>query len=189
MYPLHDLVFPSLVGALIVGAAGTALFSWTRHLSRLREQHLKAQGYRLIHALREYSAWIDYQRDLPFTARSLEELTSPAPLTRARQIKRDWFPDLSQHMVLLLQAHSRVIEYLWQQNLLRLSQASAWRPAHEDRQYQQLRGAQEDLIDDMIALCRELIGDACQPWRRTGSDFSFSSSNLGASGSGPASQG
>jgi hypothetical protein len=188
MDPVNPFVVPSLIGALLLAAAGTAVFWWLRHARRLRSRRLRAQGYRLIHALREYSAWIDQQRDLPFTARSPEELTSPAPLTRALQIKRDWFPALSQHMVLLLQAHSRVIEYLWQQNLLRLSQASAWRPAHEDRQYQQLRGAQEDLIDDMIAVCRELIGDARQPWQRTGSDFSFSSSSLGVSGSGPAGQ-
>ena len=89
-------------------------------------------------------------------------------------------------MVRLLQAHSRVIEYLWQQNLLRLSQGSGWQPAYEDRQYQQLRGAQEDLIDDMIALCRELIGDASQPWRSTGSDFAFTNSSIGMSRPGPA---
>ena len=89
-------------------------------------------------------------------------------------------------MVLLLQAHSRVIEYLWERNLLRLSQESAWQPAHQDAQYQQLRGAQEDLIDEMIAKCRELVGDTPQVWRRTGSDFSFSNSISRAS-QGPAS--
>lgn len=185
---LHDLFVPSLVGALALGGAVTAVFRWARQVRRNRAQHLRAQGYRLIHALRGYSAWIDCQRDLPITARSLDELTSPEPLTQARQIRSDWFPGLSQHMVRLLQAHSRVIEYLWQQNLLRLSQGSGWRPAYEDRQYQQLRGAQEELIDEMIALCRERIGDADQPWRRTGSDFSFSGSNLGVSSGGPAGQ-
>ncbi|MDP3759548.1 MAG: hypothetical protein Q8R01_03390 [Ramlibacter sp.] len=188
MFPIDDLLLPSLIGGLSLVAAATAVYRWMRHLRRVRAQHLRAQGYRLIHALREYSAWIDFQRDQPFTAGSVEELTSPEPLTQARQIKRDCFPDLSQHMVRLLQAHSRVIEYLWQQNLLRLSQNSGWRPAYEDRQYQQLRGAQEDLIDEMIALCRELIGDASEPWRRTGSDFAFSNSSVGASGNGPPSR-
>ena len=157
-------------------------------MRRVRDRELRAQGYRLIHALREYSAWIDYQRDLPFTDRSLDELTSPEPLTHARRIKREFFPDLSQHMVRLLQAHSRVIEYLWQQNLVRLSQGSGWMPAYEDKQYQQLRGAQEELIDDMIELCRALIGDAGEPWRRTGSDFVFSNSSIDMSGTGPASR-
>lgn len=188
MFPIDDLLIPLLIGALSLLAAAAAVYRWMRHLGRVREQQLRAQGYRLIHALREYSAWIDFQRDLPITARSLEELTSPEPLTQARQIKRDWFPDLSQHMVRLLQAHSHVIEYLWQQNLLRLSQGSGWRPAYEDKQYQQLRGAQEDLIDEIIALCREIIGDASQPWRRTGSDFAFTNSSVGVSGNGPPSR-
>jgi len=173
---MNELFLPSLIGAITLLAAATAVYRWMRHIRRVRAARLRAEGYRLIHALRAYSAWIDWQRDLPFTARSLDELTSPEPLTLARRIKREFFPELSQHMVRLLQAHSRVIEYLWQQNLLRLSQGSGWRPAYEDIQYQQLRGAQEDLIDEIIDMCRELIGDAGRPWQRTGSDFTFGSS-------------
>jgi hypothetical protein len=188
MYPLDDFFIPFLIGASAFIAVGAVVYCWARHQRRVRARQLRAQGYRLIHALREYSAWIDYQRDVPLTARSLDELTSPEPLTQARQIKQDWFPQLTQHMVRLLQAHSRQIEYLWEQNLLRLSQGSGWRPAYEDKQYQQLRGAQEELMDEMIALCRAIIGDTSQPWRRTGSDFSFSSNGLGISGTGPASR-
>ncbi len=188
MFPIDDLLLTFLIGAFSLAAATTAVYLWARQLGRVRAQELRAQGYRLIHALREYSAWIDYQHDLPITDRSLDELTSPGPLTQARRIKRECFPDLSQHMVRLLQAHSRVIEHLWQQNLVRLSQGSGWQPIHEDKQYQQLRGAQEDLIDDMIALCRELIGDAREPWHRTGSDFAFTNSSIEMSGPGPASR-
>jgi type II secretory pathway pseudopilin PulG len=186
MYLADDTLLASLIGALSLVLAVGAVYRWMRHVARMRAEQLRQQGYHLIHALREYSAWIEYQRDLPFTARSLDELTSPEPLTQARRIKREYFPALSQHMVRLLQAHSRVIEYLWQQNLLRLSQGSGWRPAYEDPQYQQLRGAQEDLIGEMIDICRELTGDARQPWRQTGSDFSFSNS-LNVSQAGPAS--
>jgi hypothetical protein len=186
MLHIDNLLIPSLIGAFSLAAAAAAAYFWARHLSRVRTRQLRAQGYRLIHALQEYSAWIDYQRDLPFAAQSLDEITSPEPLTQACRIKREWFPGLSQHMVHLLQAHSRVIEYLWQQNLVRPSQGSGWQPAYEDKQYQQLRGAQEDLIDDMIALCRELIGDAREPWRRTGSDFAFTNSSLDMSLPGPA---
>ena len=183
MNPIDDVLLASLLGMVSLVLATGAVYRWMRHVTRMRTEHIRLQGYRLIHALRAYSAWIEYQRDLPFTARSLDELTSPEPLTEARRIKREHFPTLGQHMVRLLQAHSRVIEYLWQQNLLRLSQGSGWRPAYEDPQYQQLRGAQEDLIGEMIDICRELTGDAGQPWRQTGSDFAFSNS---LSGSGPA---
>ena len=184
---MNDLLIPALIAAATLLAAATAVYRWARHLARDRAERLRTHGYHLIHALRAYSAWIECQRDLPFTAQSLDELTSPDPLTRARQIKREWFPQLSQHTVRLLQAHSRMIEYLWQQNLLRLSQGAAWRPAYEDVQYQQLRGAQEDLIDEMIDICRDLIGDARRPWTRTGSDFAFSNS-LGISSNEQASQ-
>jgi hypothetical protein len=176
MQTVDDALLAALIGALSLVLAAGGVYRWLRHLSRVRAEHLEQQGYRLIHALKEYSAWIEYQRDLPFTARSLDELTSPEPLTEARRIKREHFPTLGQHMVRLLQAHSRVIEYLWQQNLLRLSQGSGWRPAYEDPQYQQLRGAQEDLIGEMIDICREVIGDARRPWSETGSDFAFGNS-------------
>jgi hypothetical protein len=179
---MNDILLISGLAALGFMAMGAAVLQWLRVLERRHVQARRAQGYRLIHALRAYSAWIDCQRDLPFTDRSLDELTSPGPLTLARQIKSEWFPSLSQHMVPLLQAHSRMVEYLWEQSLLRLTQGSAWQPAYQDAQYQQLRGAQEDLIDELIASCRELIGDTTQVWQRTGSDFAFSSSVSRSSG-------
>lgn len=181
---MDDSLITSLVSAFCLVVGGGLVIRWVAHARQRRAQVRRAHGYELIHSLRAYSAWIECQRDLPFTARSLDELTSPWPLTRARQIKRDWFPDLSEHMVRLLQAHSRMVEYLWEQSLLRLSQGSPWQPAHRDVRYQQLRGAQEDLIDETIALCRKLIGDSDVAWRATGSDFAFSNS----AGSGPASQ-
>jgi len=185
---MNDTVLLSAISALALAAAGAAVLQWFRAARRRQAEILRQQGYRLIHALRAYSAWMDGQRDLPFTARSLDELNSPAPLTLARQIKGEWFPSLAPQMVPLLQAHSRMIEYLWEQSLLRLSQGSAWQPAWQDAQYQQLRGAQEDLIDQMIADCRELIGDSAQAWKRTGSDFAFSNS-VGRVSQGPASGG
>ena len=183
---MNALFLFSAIGALGFIAASALVLQWIRVARRRRAKLRRAQGYRLIHALRAYSAWIESQRDRPITARRLDELTSPEPLTLARQIKREWFPSLSHYRVPLLQAHSRMIEYLWEQSLLRLSQGSAWQPAHQDAQYQQLRGAQEDLIDELIATCRELIGDSPQVWQRTGSDFAFSNS-VGRTSQGPAS--
>jgi hypothetical protein len=185
--PMNDTFLASLLAALSLAPAAAVLWHWVRHLRRKRAEMRRAQGLRLIHALGAYSAWIECQRDLPFTARSLDELASPQPLTQARRLKREWFPSLAPYMVGLLQAHSRMIEYLWEQSLLRLSQGAAWRPACEDAQYQQLRGAQEELIEEMIARCRELMGDAGQVWKRTGSDFAFSN-GLGRASQGPPSR-
>lgn len=185
---MNDLLLISAIAALGVMFACAFVLRWIRLARRRRARMRRVQAYRLIHALRAYSAWIDSCRDLPFTARSLDELTSPAPLTLVRRIKREFFPSLAPSMVLLLQAHSRVIEYLWEQSLLRLSQGSAWVPAYQDAQFLQLRGAQEDLMDEMIAKCRELIGETPQVWQPTGSDFSFSNS-VGRVSQGPASGG
>jgi hypothetical protein len=175
---MNDLFLASLVAALLIAAAGALAVQWISHRAQMRTESRRAQGYRLIHALRAYSAWIECQRDLPFTARSLDDLTSPEPLTQVRQIKREHFPQLASHMLGLLQAHSRMIEYLWEQSLLRLTQGASWLPAHQDVRYQQLRGAQEDLIDDMIGACRALIGDSTS-WKGTGSDFVFTGNSLG----------
>jgi hypothetical protein len=183
---MNDLLLVSAIAAFGFMAGCALLLRWIRLARRRRAKIRRTHAYRLIHALRAYSAWIESQRDLPFTARSLDEMTSPEPLRRAREIKREWFPTLAPYMLPLLQAHSRVIEYLWEQSLLRLTQGSAWKPAHEDSRYQQLRGAQEELIDELIAKCRELIGETPQVWRRTGSDFSFSNS-AGQPSQGPAS--
>jgi hypothetical protein len=176
------------IAALALMVAGAAFFRWMRHLAQARAARLRSQGHRLIHALQAYSAWIDSQRDSLFTASSLDELTSPEPLALALRIKGEWFPTLQPDMLRLLQAHSRMIEYLWQQNLLRMSQGAGWRPVYEDNQYLQLRGAQEDLIDEIILSCRELIGETEHAWRPTGSDFAFSNNSLGLPGNGPASR-
>ena len=146
------------------------------YFAQRQRRLLRAQGLHLIYWLKAYSAWVDCQRDEPFLARDVDELALPEPLARALALKDAAFPDLSQHMVRLLQAHSRLIEYLWQHNLLRISLATGWQAAHEDSRYQQIRGAQEDLIEEMIALCQERIGESTREWKRTSSDFAFSSS-------------
>src|SRR5215208_2969180 len=139
---------------LAVGVAG-----WVMHLAKKRHEHLRGQGYALISALKAYAAWVDCRRDEPFMAGELDELALPEPLARACAIKEAAFRGLSQDMVRLLQAHSRLVEYLWHQNLLRLSQEAGWRPVWQDPQYRQIRGAQEELIQELIGRCQEKIGD------------------------------
>ena len=164
-----------LLSCLLVAALVLATVVWARHAAQERREQLRADGYELIFSLKTYSAWVDYRRDEPVMTRNTEELASPEPLKRALEIKDVSFPALSHHMLLLLQAHSRLVEYLWQQSLLRQSQASGWQPLYHDPQYQQIRGAQEELIEEMIGLCQEIIGDRAREWRRTGTDFAFSS--------------
>ncbi len=164
----------TVLAIVLGGALLLVIAAWVRYLAHRRREYLRARGYEFISALKAYSAWVDCQRDEPFVRRDTDELSVPEPLARALSIKAV-FPALSQHTLRLLQAHSRLVEYLWQQDLLRLSQAVGWRPAYQDPQYLQIRGAQEDLIQEMIGMCQEAIGDRQQEWRRTGTDFAFSS--------------
>jgi len=162
----------TLLWSLVIAALALAIIGRARYSARKRKERFQAEGYSLISALKAYSAWVDYQRDEPLSETG--ELASPEPLARARAIKDASFPGLSQHMLRLLQAHGRLVEYLWRHDMLRRAQASAWRPAWQDPQYQQIRGAQDDLIEEMIDLCQETIGDRAREWRRTGTDFAFS---------------
>lgn len=178
---MNEIFLSSLVVALVL-----IIIGWTRHLARKRQEQLRARGYDLIFSLKTYSAWVDCQRDEPIMPSDADELALPGPLRRAREIEEASFPALSQHMLRLFQAHGRLTEYLWRQNLLRLSQAAGHRPAYQDPQYQQIRGAQEDLIEEMIRLCQEMIGDRADEWHGTGTDFAFSSSAGMSTTQGPA---
>src|SRR5256885_14781957 len=92
--------------------AALVFFAALRFRARRRRARHREQGRHLIYWLKAYSAWVDCQRDEPFVARNIDELASPQPLARALRIKDESFPELSQHMLRLLQAHSRLIEYL-----------------------------------------------------------------------------
>ncbi len=165
--------------ALVLGfafAASALAWLWIGYSRHARAKVRRARGYELIHALKAYSAWSEYQRDQPVSQSGLDELASPEPLTRARKLQHGFFPQLSEHLLRLLQAHSRMVEYLCEQDMLRLSRGEGWKPAYQNQQYQQLRGAQEELIDEMIVMCRESIGEAGVSWQATGSDFAFTNS-------------
>jgi hypothetical protein len=173
---MDDLLILSLLLSTVLVLVVTAVLSWRRSAARKRHEQLRSQGYKLIRTLNAYSAWVDFQRDNALVEQSMDELTLPGPLARSLVIKDIWFPSLSHHMLRMLQAHAHLMEYLWQHNLLRLSLATGWMPAYQDPQYQQIRGAQEDLIEEMISMCREIIGEGEKRWNPTGTDFTFTNS-------------
>ena len=134
---------------------------------------LRGAGYRFIAALQAYSAWVELQRDEPLEARTPQELSLPEPLERALSIKSSDFPQLSQAMVQLLLSHSRLMELLWRRQLLRLSGAAPG-PVYRDPRYVALRDWQEDILQQLVAGCRQQIGED-RSWQPTRSDFAFSS--------------
>jgi len=168
-----DAFLPLILAAV---AIALALVAWrVRVRSRRRTARRRAAGYRLIDCLKAYTAWIDWHRDEPLLHRDPESLSIPAALAQAVQIKDEYFPQLSKLMVELLQTHRELMQYLWEENILRMTHAGNPRPYYADPRYHQLRDTQDDALDSLFLRCRELIGDSHSEWRHTRSDFSFSS--------------
>jgi hypothetical protein len=167
-----DFVFPLL---LVTAALGVAFALWrlrvafTRRVARRR-----AAGYQLIDCLKAYTAWIDWQRDEPLMHTKPDALAVPPPLEQAVRIKESDFPELSPLMVKLLQTHRELMQYLWEQNILRMTHAATTAPHYADPRYHQLRDTQDAALDSLFMRCRQLIGDDGSEWKRTRSDFSFS---------------
>jgi hypothetical protein len=168
-----DVLVPLLATALALALA-VALVLWRRRAG-LRVARRRAAGYRLMECLRAYSAWIDWHRDEPLLQQEPEDSGMPAALAEAVQIKDAFFPELAGLMLQLLQTHRELMQYLWEENILRMTHASPLRPHDADPRYQDVRDRQDATLDSLFLRCRELIGDAQGGWRRTASDFSFSS--------------
>jgi hypothetical protein len=165
------LLSPAVVLPLMLTAA--LLVLWARQRARRERRHLRDAGYRLIHELKAYSAWIELLRGEPFTTNEPEQLTAAQALRNARAITQSRFPELSQAMLRLLQADSRLMGYLWEQKLLRLADPAAWVPYERDGAYWELRDAQEDLIEEVIVRCQVLMGEHGRVWHGTDLDSEF----------------
>jgi hypothetical protein len=171
----HDLLLLGAGMALMLLLVAGALWAWHLHVRRVTARR-RAAGYQLMDCLKAYSAWMDWQREEPIHEHNLDELSSPPALMRASEIKDRWFPELSSLMVRLLQSHRLMVEYMWEQNILRMSGGGATAPAGGARRLRELRDLQDATLDSLFLRCRQLIGESDLKWHRTRSDFSFSSS-------------
>lgn len=162
--------------ALAAVALAIAVALWRLRARMLkRAARRRAAGYQLMDCLKAYTAWIDWHRDEPLLHRDPENLGIPAALAQAVQVKDQHFPELSKLMVQLLQSHRELMQYLWEQNILRVSGGRPNRPHYADPRYHQLRDMQDAALDSLFLRCRELIGETEVEWKRTRSDFTFSS--------------
>jgi hypothetical protein len=164
-----------LLLAIISAALALVLYRWMQRKSRRRSHHQRAQGYRLIHALNSYSAWLDFLRSEALLDQVHDQLALPEPLLLAREIIRESFPGLSSQLLELLDGDSRLMATMWQHEIRRLTEPAELFVSTRGPDYQQLHEDQETLIQDMIARCRRVIGDSVQTWRRTDEEFDFSS--------------
>lgn len=165
----------SLLLGLAIALAVAALLWHLRSLNVRRTSRRRAAGYELIDCLKAYSAWIDWHRDEPLLHQNPEELSIPAALARACQVKDEWLPELSPLMVKLLESHRELMRYFWEESILRMTHSGSPRPYYADPRYHHLRDMQDGALDSLFMRCRELIGDNDAEWHRTRSDFTFSS--------------
>ena len=151
-----------------------AIYRWVYRKGRQQWRQRRSQGYRLIHALNSYSAWLDLLRSEALTEQVQDQLAWPEALLRAREIIRLSFPALSSQLIQLLEGDSRLMGSMWQQELRRLTEPAELFVSAREPDYQQLRDDQELLIQEMISHCRAIIGDSVETWRRTDEEFDFS---------------
>ena len=168
-----DEIIPLVLVGIVIAIA---ILLWRVRVRVVRRAaRRRAAGYRLMDCLKAYTAWIDWHRDEPLLHRDPESLSIPAALAQAVQLKDEHFPELAKLMVQLLQTHRELMQYLWEENILRMTHSGHQRPYYADPRYHQLRDTQDAALDSLFLRCRELIGDANSEWRHTRSDFSFSS--------------
>ncbi|HET8745546.1 MAG TPA: hypothetical protein VFM98_08070 [Ramlibacter sp.] len=166
-------LFQFVLGGLAL--AVTAVLWRMRSDHRRRLARRRAAGYRLIDCLKAYTAWIDWHRDEPLLHQNPEESGIPAALAQAVQLKDEHFPELAGLMLQLLQTHRELMQYLWEENILRMTHSAHLRPHYADPRYHNIRDRQDATLDSLFLRCRQLIGDSSAEWKRTRSDFSFSS--------------
>ncbi len=120
-----------LVAALIALALVSATIARGVRLREVRRQ----KALELLDALGRYSDWVAAQRRTASFQGDAEEVTS---LEEARNIKQGWFPELASDMVEILLVHNRLVDFLWNQQLLRFKDAERWLESDHDSRFLEL---------------------------------------------------
>lgn len=102
---------------------------------RLREVR-RHKALELLDALDRYSDWVASQRRAGLFQGEGE--TASSALEEARTIKQGWFPELSGDLVEILIVHNRLVDFLWNQQLLRLRDPEAWLESDHDKRFLEL---------------------------------------------------
>ena len=75
-----------------------------------------------------------------------------------RLIQREWFPGLSWETAELLDVHARLIDFLWTQQMLRVTDAEAWLDSDHDTRFLRLWGLHRDAAQAARVKLNELAG-------------------------------
>lgn len=121
-----------LVAALIAVALVSATIARSLRLREVR----RLKALELLDALARYSEWAAAQGRSPFFQG--EGKDASLALEQARHIKQGWFPELAGDMVEILIVHNRLVDFLWNQQLLRLRDPEGWLESDHDTRFLEL---------------------------------------------------
>jgi len=121
-----------LVAALIAIALVSATIARSLRLREVR----RLKALELLDALDRYCEWVAAQRRAIFFQGESED--AETPLEEARHIMQGWFPELAGDMVEILIVHSRLVDFLWNQQLLRLKDPERWLESDHDIRFLEL---------------------------------------------------
>ena len=139
---------------LVAGLIAIALVSATIARSLRMRELRRLKALELLDALTRYSEWVAAQRRAPFFQGEGDEGLSP--LEDARSIKHGWFPELAGDMVEILLVHNRLVDFLWNQQLLRSSDPEAWLESDHDTRFLELWRQHRYAIDGVQIKLRSL---------------------------------
>ena len=157
---MSNLLYHALWIAIALAGIAVASAVIARRL-RLREVRRK-KAEEALDALARYSEWLaaqrrtaNFQGDRPAQGSALVQLG---------QVQQAAFPELSGAMAQLLEVHSRMLDFLWKQQLLRVRDPEGWLESDHDNRFIALwrehRVAVHRLADRLRALAGELLVDA-----------------------------
>ena len=121
-----------LVAALIAIALVSATIARSLRLREVR----RFKALELLDALDRYSEWVAGQRRASLFQGECD--SAETPLEEARHIKQGWFPELAGDMVDILIVHNRVVDFLWNQQLLRFKDPERWIESDHDGRFLEL---------------------------------------------------
>jgi hypothetical protein len=143
-----------LAGGLVVIAVISA--GITRHLRLRLLRRLKA--VQVLDALARYSDWVAAQGRTPFFQGDARQEDSP--LQQVRAIRKQWFPELSNETAEIFAVHARLIDFLWTQQMLRVSDPEAWLESDYDRQFMDLWRLHVLALNETVEKLRLVAGVA-----------------------------
>ena len=131
---MSNIVYFSLW--LVAGLVAIALVSATFARSLRMREIRRVKALELLDALSRYSEWVAAQRRAPFFQGEGDYGLSPRE--DARNIKQGWFPELAGDMVEILVVHNRLVDFLWNQQLLRSTDPEGWLESDHDTRFLEL---------------------------------------------------